>query len=555
MNTGGQQPMDGWNTTPWKKIERAVFKLQKRIYRAQLRGDVRQVRSLQRLLVKSRSARFLAVRQVTQDNQGKKTAGVDGIKSLTPTQRLALVHHLRLNQQAKPVRRVLIPKPASEEKRPLGIPTIQDRVLQALVKITLEPEWEAKFEPNSYGFRPGRSAWDAIGAIYVLINQKPKWVLDADIAKCFDRINHDALLRKIDASPTLKRQIKAWLKAGVIDKGELFPTDAGTPQGGVASPLLANIALHGLEQSLHAAFPGQRKSPALIRYADDLVVIHPDRQVIDKCQEIITERLNGMGLELKPSKTRITHTLTQEEGEAGFNFLGFNIRQYPTRKTRLGFKTIIKPSKASVKRHQRQMAEVIDHHHLAEQTKLLQALNPVIQGWSNYFSTVCSKETFSKVDKTLLNQLRAWSIARHPKKARTWTKAKYWKAVNGKLAFSPRDSRLRLHFHNETLIKRHVKVQGNRSPYESDWMYWSTRLGQRPGVSTRIAKLLKRQKGKCPRCGLYYKEGDLLERDHIIPKAYSGKDVYDNWQLLHRHCHDAKTAEDRRRYASQAPGS
>ena len=164
------------------------------------------------------------------------------------------------------------------------------------------------------------------------------------------------------------------------------------------------------------------------------------------------------------------------------------------------------------------MAAVIDHHHLAAQTKLLQALHPVIQGWSKYFSTVCSKETFSKVDKALLHQLRAWSIARHPKKARTGTKAKYWKAANGKLAFSPRDSRLRFHFHSETLLKRHVQVQGNRSPSESDWMYWSTRLGQRPGVSTSRAKLLKRQKGKCPRCGLSYKEGDVLEEITSFPK-------------------------------------
>jgi len=281
----------------------------------------------------------------------------------------------------------------------------------------------------------------------------------------------------------------------------------------------------------------------------DLVVIHPDRPMIEKCQELIAERLNGMGLELKPRKTRITHTLSQEEGEAGFNFLGFNIRQYPTRKTRLGFKTIIKPSKASVKRHQRQIAEAIDYYHLAEQTKLIRALNPIIQGWSNYFSTVCSKKIFSKVDKTLLNQLRAWSLARHPNKSRTWTKAKYWKTANGKSAFSPRHSRLRLRFHSETRIKRHAKVQGNRSPYESDWMYWSARLGQRPGVSTSIAQLLKRQQGKCPRCGLYYKVGDVLEKDHIIPKEHGGKDAYDNWQLLHRHCHDAKTAEDRRRYA------
>jgi RNA-directed DNA polymerase len=186
MDTVELQPMYGWDTIGWKKVERVVFKLQKRIYRAQVRGDVKAIHKLQRLIMKSRSARLLAVRRVTQDNRGKKTAGIDGVKSLTPAERLNLVHYLRLGQQANPLRRIYIDKPGTDEKRPLGIPTLGDRALQALVKLALEPEWEAKFEPNSYGFRPGRSAWDAIGAIYVFINQKPRWVLDADIAKCFD---------------------------------------------------------------------------------------------------------------------------------------------------------------------------------------------------------------------------------------------------------------------------------------------------------------------------------------------------------------------------------
>jgi RNA-directed DNA polymerase len=237
MNTVDNQPLYGWNTLCWKKIERVVFKLQKRIYRAQRRGDSKLVRSLQRLLMKSRSAKLLAIRRVTQDNRGKATAGVDGVKSLTPAERLDLAATLSLTSQAAPARRVRIPKPGTEETRPLGIPTLQDRALQAVVKLAVEPQWEARFEPNSYGFRPGRSPWDAIGALYVLINQKAKWVLDADITKCFDRINHDALLRKLNTSPSLRRQIRAWLRAGVMDQGEWFPTEEGTPQGGPLTPL------------------------------------------------------------------------------------------------------------------------------------------------------------------------------------------------------------------------------------------------------------------------------------------------------------------------------
>lgn len=229
-------PMMEWRQINWRRLERRVFKLQKRIFKASQRGDVKAVKRLQKTLMRSWSAKCLAVRRVTQDNQGKKTAGVDGVKSLTPEQRLELVNNLTLSQKAKPTRRVWIPKPGSKEKRPLGIPTMTDRALQALVKQALEPEWEARFEPNSFGFRPGRSAHDAIEAIFKCISKKAKYVLDADISKCFDRINHEALLAKIKTFPTIRRQIKSWLKAGVLDGKTLFQTLEGTPQGGVISP-------------------------------------------------------------------------------------------------------------------------------------------------------------------------------------------------------------------------------------------------------------------------------------------------------------------------------
>jgi RNA-directed DNA polymerase len=334
-----------WSEIPWKQVEKRVYKLQKRIYQASSRGDVKTVRGLQRLLMKSWSAKTLAVRRVSQDNQGKNTAGVDGVKSLTPKQRINLVTNLKIGVKAKPTRRVWIPKPVREERRPLGIPTIEQRALQALVKLGLEPEWEARFEPNSYGFRPGRSCQDAIKAISQAITQKAKYVLDADISKCFDRIHHEQLLLKLNTFPTLRRQIRAWLKAGVMDGQELFPTDEGCPQGGVISPLLANIALHGMEErikTLAETFSmkyhsrnkqiskrDKRSSVSLIRYADDFVIIHEDVNAVQKCKEVILEFLRDMGLELKPSKTRLVHTLQDFDGEKpGFDFLGFNIRQY-----------------------------------------------------------------------------------------------------------------------------------------------------------------------------------------------------------------------------------
>lgn len=339
------KPMYEWKDINWRKAERCVFKLQKRIYRASQRGDVKLVHKLQRLLQTSWYAKLLAVRRVTQDNQGKKTAGVDGVKSLTPKQRMALVKNIKLGHKSKPTRRVWIPKAGTDEKRPLGIPTMYERALQALVKLTLEPEWEAKFEPNSYGFRPARSAHDAVEAIFLAIKGKPKYVLDADIAKCFDKINHEKLLAKLQTYPKLRQQIKAWLNSGVMDGKTLFPTNEGTPQGGVISPLLANIALHGMEnrvkqfaETLKGNKRDNRASLSLIRYADDFLIIHERLEVILECQDIIRGWLAEMGLELKPSKTKITHTLDHIEGNSGFNFLGFNFRQYPVGKHQSGKK-------------------------------------------------------------------------------------------------------------------------------------------------------------------------------------------------------------------------
>ena len=540
-------PLDPWNTSGWGTSERQVCTRQNRISRAAKRGDHRQVRRLQKLWLRSRAAKLLAVRNVTQDNQGKQTPGVDGVANLTPQERLDLVKHLHLEGNASPVRRVYIPKPGTTEQRPLGIPTMADRAKQALVKHVLEPAWEAQFEPNSYGFRPGQSTWDAMGAIYVQINQKPKWVLDADIAKCFDRINHEALLRKLDALPTLSRQITAWLKVGLLDKGAWFPTEAGTPQGGPASPLLANVALHGLEEAIMRAFPG-RGSPAVVRYADDLIVLHPKREVIERCQTLLAEQLRGMGLELKPSKTRITHTLQVEEGEAGFDFLGFNIRQYPT-KSKRGYKTIIKPSREAMARHQRQIGAVVRRHRMDAQGRFIEALNPVIRGWSHYFSTVCSHETFEQMDEQLRQQLRSWIRLRHPNKTLKWGYQKYWRCEDGQRNFRPQARGKRLGFHTETPIQRHVKVQGRRSPYDGDEVYWGRRRAHHPGISRRVARLLKRQDGRCTYCGYSFKAGDVLEVDHLIPRKQGGRDDSTNWQLLHRYCHVEKTARERRRCA------
>jgi RNA-directed DNA polymerase len=551
-----------WNQVNWRKLERKVYKLQKRIFRASSRGDVKALRRLQKTLMKSWAARVLAVRRVTQDNTGKKTAGVDGIKSLSPAARLKLVNNLKLGTKVSPTRRVWIPKPGTEEKRPLGIPTIKDRALQALVKLALEPEWEARFEPNSYGFRPGRSCLDAIEAIFSAIRLKPKFVLDADIAKCFDRIDQEALLRKLNTFPTIRRQVRAWLKAGVMDGKQLFPTSEGTPQGGVISPLLANIALHGMEERIKQyaeTLPTRsgwgkrdnRSSLNLIRYADDFVILHENITVVERCREIISEWLNGMGLELKPSKTRLAHTLIQcEQEKPGFDFLGFTIQQFPVGKyhSKQGFKTIITPSKKKQKVHYDQIASVIEAHKSAPQAALIKHLNPIIRGWANYYAAVVSKETYAELDYLMYLKLNAWAKRRHLKKNGGWVSKKYWHTLGGEnWVFATREegkTLFRLLSHVSTPIVRHVKVKGESSPYDGNLVYWSTRMGNNPEMPNRVSKLLKRQKGKCAYCDMFFREDDVMEVDHRIPKSKGGKDSYDNWDLLHRHCHDTKTAND-----------
>ena len=563
MNTVPHQtgkPMYGWYELPWKRFERQVFKLQKRIYRASLRSDVRAVHKLQSLLVNSWSAKCLAVRRVTQDNRGKKTAGVDGVASLTPKQRLRLANRLTLKEKAKPLRRIWIPKPGSKEKRPLGIPTMHDRALQALLKFALEPEWEARFEPNSYGFRPGRSCHDAIQAIRTAIHAKAKYVLDADIVKCFDRVDHGVLVEKLSTTPTFRRTVKGWLEAGIMDGKELFPTTEGIPQGGVISPLLANVALHGLEDHIRSAFPKRKGSskerwlPNVIRYADDFVVLHSDLATIEETKRLAEEWLTGMGLKLKPSKTRISHTLNKHEGNVGFDFLGFEVRQHWVGKTHsaksthgelLGFTTSVRPSKEAQRRHLAAIKEIINAHKAAPQAALITRLNPVIRGWANYYRGANSSKVFSRTDHFVYLKLRRWAKRRHPRKSRRWVARKYWNIHRDKgWNFASSKDRVWLQRHKDIHVQRHIKVQNRRSPYDGDWVYWATRMGRHPELPNRVAKLLRWQKGRCLWCGLYFKDGDLLELDHKIPTAKEGEDLPSNWQILHGHCHDEKTALD-----------
>lgn len=554
-----------WNALPWRQLECSVFKLQKRIYQASSRGDREAAHRLQKLLIHSRSAVCLAVRQVAQDNQGKKTAGVDGVKSLTSGQKCQLVEEILkrpLIDKASPVRRVWIPKPGKDEKRPLGIPVMADRARQALAKMALEPQWEAKFEPHSYGFRPGRSCHDAVTAVYRQMQATAKYVLDADITGCFDHINHKALLDKLDTFPAMRRAVRAWLKAGLSENGNWFPTTEGTPQGGVISPLLANIALHGMATAVEEAFPGrktiagkpgclERWKPAVVRYADDFVILHTDLNALQKAKAIAEEWLAGMGLELKPSKTRITHTLKEIDGNVGFDFLGFNFRQYPrgrhrcTRATNgvpVGFSTNVRPSVKSQERLQRAIREIIRPYRNASQEALIWALNPIIRGWGNYFLIGVTGKIYRKMDTNIFQKLWAWAKRRHPNKGRKWVACKYWRPEEGGWHFGIKQG-VTLVKLSEIPSRWHALVETRRSPYDGDAVYWSTRMGRHPEMPRSYAELLKQQHGRCPLCGRFFKLGDEFHvlrrsgcRDEAIP-AHS--------LLIHEHCRrlpEAKSA-------------
>ncbi|MEO0869299.1 MAG: reverse transcriptase domain-containing protein [Cyanobacteria bacterium J06642_11] len=415
----------------------------------------------------------------------------------------------------------------------LIVPVMQDRGAQALVKQALEPEWEAKFEPNVYGFRPGRSCQDAIGAIFLSIRQKPKYVLEGDIAGCFDNISHSALLDKTETPPFIRRLLRGWLKCGVID-GTFQPTERGTPQGGTASPILALIALHGLASHIDSlgtkAYPIQA-----IFYADDFVVLAAREADIHRAKIATEQWLQGMGLELHPDKTKISHTL---EGEAGFEFLGFHIRQYRVGKyaSKRGYKTLIKPSKTSEKCHYRQLAKIVSTHQAGTQAKLIKHLNPVIIGWCNYYASVVSKQRFSVLAYRLFNRLMRWARRRHPNLNLHQVVFRYWLVRQGDGWIFQTPDGIKLHQHWETPIRRHTKVRASKSPYDGDWAYWGTRMGYYPELTPLRARLLKQQRGKCSYCGLTFTSEDQIEIHHQDGDHDNSR--FRNLTLLHRHCHD-----------------
>jgi RNA-directed DNA polymerase len=454
-----------WNLMPWDFIEKSISKLRRRIFRATQQQKWKVVRNLQKLMLRSYFNLLASVRRVTQTNKGKKTAGVDGEIALTPQAKMELVRTMGKYTlwKAKPARRVYIPKPGKPgQERALGIPTIRNRVAQAIVKNALEPCWEAQFEPNSYGFRPGRSIHDAIGQCWLFLKRGTKrpWVLDADLRSAFDQISHEHILKAIGQMPG-RELIKAWLKAGYVEAEIFHETDSGTPQGGVISPCLFNVALHGLQQTLGRAY-------GCVVYADDLVVCASTREKIEAAHLIIEDWLKPRGLALHQEKTRIVHV------DDGFNFLGFSIRRYRG-------KCLIKPQKEKVLAFLRKLRLWLNNHRQATAENVIRHLNPILRGWSNNYKHVVSKDVFSYVSKAVWEMLWQWCLRRHPNKGKRWVAKKYF-GVTTRWRFQATTGEDTLYLYDVgiTPIERHIKVAGASSPDDPALRdYWKTRSNER----------------------------------------------------------------------------
>ncbi|MGI9058966.1 MAG: reverse transcriptase domain-containing protein [Ktedonobacteraceae bacterium] len=449
------------NSLPWSSLEQQVVRVQKQISQACQRGDKEAVHTLQQRLMESEAARLLAVRRVAEESQGKDTAGVDGVKSLTAEGRLAMASAIHprhwSHQPSLPVRRVWITKPGTGERRPLAILPMIDRCKQALVKLALEPEWEVQFEAHSYGFRPNRGTHDAIATILVAIERRPAFVFGADIEGAFDHVNQTVILDKLQTYPALRTAIQTWLKAGVMDGGSYYPSETGIPQGGVLSPLLLNVALHGMEAVVaeSSANGHAREQPLLVRYADDFVILHPELKELQQAVRRVRHWLATMGLQLHADKTRLAHTLTPYQGQIGFDFLGFNIQQEnnPIGKGTQGHalegnsviasllrqqalwehaadvKTIISPSQEASRRHLAAIEHKLQQLQTAPQARVIEELNPLIVGWAAYYNGVVPAATMGRYDDLLEQRLIHWASKHHPGKARDWLLARYWQRI------------------------------------------------------------------------------------------------------------------------------
>ena len=505
--SGPEDDAERWRQIDWRRVEADVRRLRQRIFTASEAGDLQRVRRLQKLMLRSRANTLVSVRRVTERNAGRLTAGVDGEVVLTPEAKMRLADRIQQNTEpfkAMPVRRVYIPKRGSNTKRrPLGIPVIADRCHQARVVNALEPEWEARFEPRSYGFRPGRGCQDAIQAVHATAKGKSSkrlWALDADLASAFDLIAHDHIQSMIGTFPA-RGMIRQWLKAGVVEQGRLHRTEDGVPQGGVVSPLLLNVALHGMEQAAgvryyptgNSAGKAVAGSPVLIRYADDFVALCHTRQEAVEVKARLAAWLAPRGLVFNEDKTRVVSL------DEGFDFLGFNVRRYRG-------KLLIKPSKAAIRRIRERLRTELRSLRGFNAGAVIRRLNPIIRGRANYYRTHVAAEIFDELDQYLWRLTYKWARFSHANKSASWVTARYFgkfnKARQDRWVFGDRHSGAYLHRFSWTSIVRHQTVWQRASPDDPELAEYWARRRSRPvlPIANTHRWLLKAQDGCCPIC-------------------------------------------------------
>ncbi|WP_172145510.1 group II intron reverse transcriptase/maturase [Pseudomonas tumuqii] len=541
-----------WHDLDWAKVQTSVRKTQLKIAQATREGDWRRVKRLQRMLTHSFHGRCLAVRRVTE-NRGRKTPGVDGETWGSPQAKLHAVMRLskKRGYRPRPLRRVWIPKPGKQEKRPLGIPTMLDRAMQALYLQALEPVVESNSDPRSYGFRPDRSTADAMVEIFHLLAPQvaPVWILEGDIKGFFDNINHEWLCRNV---PMDRAVLRKWLKAGVIDRRQIMATEAGTPQGGIISPCLANATLNGLETSLKghlAQMLGIKKAKKtkvqVVRYADDFVILADSKELLEsEIKPWVEQFLSVRGVALSQEKTQIV-CITE-----GFDFLGWNFRKYVPKSPYRKAKLLIKPSKKNASAFYRKVREIIKNSGAMTQEALIGQLNPVLKGWAQYHSPVVAKETFSKLDHLIHWRLWRWAKRRHSKKSAGWIRNKYFRSVGGQnwvFAHPYKNGKgekkfRRLYNLAETAIVRHKRLSGEYQPYDAEHeLKWEALRVQRMQHKLRyrgqILSIFRRQKGLCAHCGQAISKETGWHDHHVIRRVDGGSDILSNRVLLHPNCH------------------
>lgn len=558
MNTHNESVMldyTDWQQIPWNQLEEYVVKLQQRIYQAETCGEKRKVRGLQRILLNSKANLLISIRRVTQVNAGKRIAGVDGYLSLTPEKRIKLYYEMKQEKiklhNPKPAYRTYITK-KNGKLRPLEISTIKDRIYQSIVKSALEPQWEARFEPTSYGFRPKRNEHDAIERIYTsLASGKKQWIFEGTFKGCFDRLSHDYILEQLGNFPA-KELIAKWLKAGFIDNNVFNVTMEGIPQGGIISPLLVNIALHGMEEALgikyykisHGIRKGEQiygyenqKTYTLSRYADYFVVMCETKEQAEKVYELLKVYLEKRGLELPSEKTKVINVWE------GFDFLGFTIRRF---KTQNSSKLLCKPSNESIEKCKHKLKDIFKQMTGTNVEQLINVVNPVIIGYANYWSSVVSKEIYSKIDNYVWNRTVRFLKRLHPKKSWKWVVSQYFKPdktgqSKNKWILTDPVTGNQLVKMTWTPIKRHAMVQYNFSPFDKNKkVYFDARDKKefdRNNVLYR-RKLAKRQNYICPFCGKSLAENTKsCDTHHRIPRCHGGTGEYKNLWLVHTACH------------------